>query len=515
MKKLHCALCILVFSLSLATAFFLNVVPIIKQVVAVTPPEEIKAQIESYLGENVYGKEMFTEVYGLTHQLLALDVLGSFEYVRDDAGIMQFIEPAFDPAPFLDSMKELKCVLNQKGIPLLFVELPDRGKYFDFRGALHYSGESLPELTEALESSEIDVLKIADQIKLDSLRMYREYFFPTDVHSTTKAEYCSAKLITDYLSKAYSVPFPMSDVMYNPANWEWSQQEWLGGFGRLGGRSFSGADTFTTFLPNFETQMRLTVPEAGIVKMGDFYEVMTSGYEASGSEDAYWVINYGQWPQPVYTYQNLFLEEGPRLLVICDSFALRTNTFLAMNASVLTVLDPRYFNDKDYLAEYLSMDSYDAVIVLGGSSGFYQSHFVSDFGLDKLEVKGGQIEGYSGMYINFCNNIWLNDQGVIPFILIEGSHELSLSGWAADFSSAKPLSALYVKAGEMILKCDYGAPRGDIASYFNNQDFLNTGFSVKIPKDFLLAQNVAEIQFIEVSTDGSYRFEPISYAIQP
>ena len=63
MKKLHCALCILVFSLSLATAFFLNVVPIIKQVVAVTPPEEIKAQIESYLGENVYGKEMFTEVY--------------------------------------------------------------------------------------------------------------------------------------------------------------------------------------------------------------------------------------------------------------------------------------------------------------------------------------------------------------------------------------------------------------------------------------------------------------------
>lgn len=515
MKKSYCALSVLFFSLSLAAAFFLNIVPIIKQVVAVTPPEEIKAQIESYLGENVYGKEMFTEVYGMTHRLLALDILGPFEYVRDDAGIMQYIEPAFDTAPFLNSMKELKYVLNQKGIPLLFVELPDRGEYFDFRGTLHYSGEPLPELIEALRSSEIDILKIADQIKLDSPRMYREYFFPTDSHLTTKADYCNAKLITDHLSKIYSIPFPMSDVVYNPANWEWTPKEWLGGFGRLGGRSFSGADTFTTFLPNFETQMRLTVPETGIVKMGGFYEVMTAGYEAYQENHPYWILNYGWHEQPVYTYQNLLLEEGPRLLVICDSFALRTNTFLAMNASTLTVLDPRYFNGKDYLAEYLSVDSYDAVVVLGGSSGFFQSHFVSDFGLDKLEVKGGQIEGYSGMYVNFCNNIWLNDQGVIPFVLIEGSHELSLSGWAADFSSAKPLSALYVKAGEIILKCDYGASRGDIASYFNNQDFLNTGFSVKIPKDFLLAQNVAEIQFIEVSTDGSYRFEPVSYTIQP
>lgn len=515
MKKTYCALSVLLFSLVLAAAFFLNIGSVVKQVCNYSTGGELRAQIESYLAEKIYGKEAFTEVYGMTHRLLALDVLGPFEYVRDDAGIMQYIESAFDPAPFVDSMKELKRVLDQKGTPLLFVDLPDRGKYFDFRGTLHYSGEPLPEVTAALESSQIDVLKVADQIELDSPSAYREYFFPTDVHLTTKAEYCSAKLITDYLSKAYSVPFPMSDVVYNPANWEWSQQEWLGGFGRLGGRSFSGADTFTTFLPNFETQMRLTVPEAGIVKMGDFYEVMTSGYEASGSEDAYWVTNYGQWPQPVYTYQNLLLEEGPRLLVICDSFALRTNTFLAMNASALTVLDPRYFNGKDYLAEYLSVNSYDAVVVLGGSSGFYSCHFVSDFGLDKLEVKGGQAEGYSGMYINFCNNIWLYDQGVIPSILIEGSNELSLSGWAADFSAAKPLSALYVKAGGMVLKCDYGAPRGDIASYFNNQDFLNTGFSVKIPKDFLSAQNVAEIQFIEVSTDGSYRFEPVSYAIQP
>lgn len=514
MKKSYCVLSVLLFSLVLAVAFFLNIVPVVKQVVAGTPSEGIRVQIESYLAENIYGKKAFTEVYGMTHQLLALDVLGPFEYVRDDAGIMQYIEPAFDPAPFLDSMKELKCVLNQKGIPLLFVELPDRGKYFDFRGVLHYSGEPLPEATEALESFGIGILKIADQIELDSPGTYREYFFPTDVHLTTKAEYCNAKLITDYLTEVYSVPFPMSDVVYNPANWEWRQQEWLGGFGRLGGRSFSGADIFTTFLPNFETQMQLTVPETGIVKMGDFYEVMTDGYEALGSQDAYWVTNYGQWPQPVYTYQNLFLEEGPRLLVICDSFALRTNTFLAMNASVLTVLDPRYFNGKDYLAEYLSMDFYDAVIVLGSGSGFYKCHFVSDFGLDKLKANGGQAEGYSGMNINFCNNVWLHDQGVIPSILIEGSNELSLSGWAADFSAEKPLSALYVKAGGMILKCDYGAPRGDIVSYFNNQDFLNTGFSVKIPKEFLLTQNVAEIQFIEISADGTYRFEPVSYTIQ-
>ena len=141
MKKSYCVLSVLLFSLVLAVAFFLNIVPVVKQVVAGTPSEGIRVQIESYLAENIYGKKAFTEVYGMTHQLLALDVLGPFEYVRDDAGIMQYIEPAFDPAPFLDSMKELKCVLNQKGIPLLFVELPDRGKYFDFRGVLHYSGE--------------------------------------------------------------------------------------------------------------------------------------------------------------------------------------------------------------------------------------------------------------------------------------------------------------------------------------------------------------------------------------
>ena len=46
------------------------------------------------------------------------------------------------------------------------------------------------------------------------------------------------------------------------------------------------------------------------------------------------------------------------------------------------------------------MDFYDAVIVLGGGSGFYKCHFVSDFGLDKLKAKGGQAEGYSSLWDN-------------------------------------------------------------------------------------------------------------------
>ncbi len=514
MKKAHYVLSVLVFSLTLFCFQYKNVMV---QAFG-TKEKEMRqwvAGIESSLTENIRGKGIFSEIYGMAHNILALDVIGAFEYVRDDAGIMQHCEPDGNYEAFINDMKTLSDVLKSDGIPLLFVQLPDRDKFFNFRDSVHYFGEASHVLGEALEENGMNVLRIEDFVSLDNPAAQRNYFFHSDGHLTTEAEYQNARLITKALAENASLSFPFTNRIYDTENWELVEHELFGGFARSSGKSFSGVDTFATFFPAFETRMRLTIPETDAVREGDFIEVMTNNFENSNQSNPYWILNYGQWSQPVYTYENLLVKNGPRLLVLCDSIALRTNTFLALNASTVTVLDPRYFNDRPFLAEYLTMYHYDAVVVLGSGQEFFTSSFRSKFDLEGLKLKAGkQLDGWSGMWIDFCNGFMLDEQGTIPSAAFSENNTITLDGWAADFSESQPLSALYVQIGDMILQCQYGIPRESVSAYFKNDNLLNTGFSVTIPMDAFLAQDASKVQFIEISADGDSLFEPAIYYIQ-
>jgi hypothetical protein len=116
--------------------------------------------------------------------------------------------------------------------------------------------------------------------------------------------------------------------------------------------------------------------------------------------------------------------------------------------------------------------------------------------------------GNSGMWIDYVNKTVLMFS---PEVLEINENDLFLEGWAVDALSNKPLSALYVNVGDKIFRCIYGDVHPGVAPTFNNPDLTNVGFKVRIPRRYLIGNS--EISFIQITTDGTYRYLPVKYKV--
>ncbi|HML68358.1 MAG TPA: hypothetical protein PKA81_08170 [Clostridia bacterium] len=512
MKKNQNVISIFLFAATLLIFFFLNIKGVAKTICTSEGNfAEKKTNVETYLSNSVSGKDIFTELYGEIHNILLLDIIGPFEFFRDDSKIMQRKEYSYDIKPFAYSIESLSDILKDRHVPLIFVQLPDRGRNFQASDSFDYFGKSQDSLISELKNYGVDVFDVENAIS--DKEVLENYFFVSDVHLTTSAEYLNARLITNYLAEKYSLRFPQSETIFNAENWDWENHEFWGNLGRSSGKVFSGTDNFVTFLPRFDTKLRLTIPHAAIMKEGTFKEVLTNGFEAQNNPSIYWVTNYGQFPQPSYSYENLLAPHGPKILVIADSIMMRTNTFLSLNTSLLTVLDPRAFKSTDNLAEFLQLYSYDAVIVCGCDYNFFKSSFRSTFSFDKLPTISNCNSGYCGMWLDTCNDQPQSQQGAIDISSIADKNFITLVGWAADFSTNQPLSALYIRIGDLVFQCEYGLARDSVSEYFGVSALQSTGFTITIPVEYLRRASTSEIQFIQIGSDGTYKYAPVQYII--
>lgn len=472
---------------------------------------EVKNTVNSILKDNFKLRNEFINVYGLSKKVLGEKIIGKYEYVKDESGIMQHIvnPDETDRSNYITSIKNLMTILNERNIPCINVKLPDRGKYFTMSEQLNYNGKKYNNADNEIKNFGVDEFDVQTNIIDQGLISHNDFFFHTDAHLATEAEFIMAKCLTEYLTEKYSIIFPNSDTVYNSDMYDWQNHDFYGNFCGSSGKEFVENDVFKTFLPNFDVEMKLTFPN-GNVKEGNFVEVMTNQFDEG---DPYWITNYGQWPTLYYMYDNLIYQDAPKLLVLCDSLFLRSNTFLAINSSHLTVFDPRYINGNEYIIDCLLDFDYDAVIICH-TDYFNNNLFLSDIAIPDNTVPGIDIFN-KGMWLDNVNTADFNTggytQGQIPKALYQDSQTIFFNGWAADFNANMPLSALYLKAGDKIVKCQYGIERTSVSDHFQNENLKMTGFNVTVPKSYL--EGNEKIEFIMVGHDGAYRFESIPYQL--
>lgn len=121
--------------------------------------------------------------------------------------------------------------------------------------------------------------------------------------------------------------------------------------------------------------------------------------------------------------------------------------------------------------------------------------------------------GENNLWIDYCNDVAQPDAQRVHLNLSQND-EFSFNGWAADLTSGTPLGALYVQIGDQIFQCHYGEERGVVADYFQNENLKYTGFSFSVPADVFQGGAVDTLIFIEVSQDGTYRYEDVPYQIE-
>ena len=117
------------------------------------------------------------------------------------------------------------------------------------------------------------------------------------------------------------------------------------------------------------------------------------------------------------------------------------------------------------------------------------------------------------MWLDTCNDQPVGQQGTIDSSTIVDQDYMTLVGWAADFTTMQPLSALYVKIDDFVFQSEYGLPRNSVSEYFGVSTLQNTGFTITIPVEYLRRAATSEIQFIQIGSDGTYKFAPVQYVM--
>lgn len=334
--------------------------------------------VETDFQASVDRREDFINLYGVALNALNQKIIGDFEFVKDSDGIIQLYEKQHDANGFLGSVEELKQYLDRVGTPLIYVALPDKGRNLKLDG-LTFNWQMSKKVGEML-TGKVDILDVETLMESEpDAPAFSEFFFKTDLHAATCAEFWVAKLLARHLEQAYDLHFANAQTVFDLSNYAISSYDFFGGNARSAGKYFAGLDDFEIYIPDFETKLELNNPSSELTRTGDFENVMMNGYtEPTDGSYMYWVTDFAQYPSPYYRYINHAVpEDAPNVLIICDSVFLRGLSYLTLGCSGLTVLDPRTFSGTEYVESTLMEQHYDAVIMIGLDGFYYMSSFKS------------------------------------------------------------------------------------------------------------------------------------------
>ncbi|MCI8478804.1 MAG: hypothetical protein HFE97_10805, partial [Oscillospiraceae bacterium] len=493
---------------------------ILEQQTAVGTLQQKLMLVEGKFRESIRYRTKFIDLYGFILKALNLKIVGNFEFIKDEYNIIQTPCERVDMDSFLTSMTELEKVTTSADIPLLYVTLPEKAKYLELSKSdtFDFVGQQSSRVGEVLQDK-VDCFDIGILMNQDEdAPSFDEFFFKTDLHCTSYGEFWTAKMITEYLRQHDGIEFVDSEMVFNLSNYETVSYEFIGNTARSAGEYFAGSDSFELYKPKFETNLTLVNPSASEEKSGDFEHVLLNGYEYKENIDkyTYWVTNYGRFTSPYYRYvNNTAPEDAPHILVISDSVFMRGAAYLALDCRAVTILDTRFFNGTAYLANTLGTEHYDAVIVIGIDPMFFKTGFASSIEFSSLPEKPPQTAedwiGTNGICLDTYNGENIGNADTI--LIHKDAVRVEFIGWAADFKDRQPLSALYLQIGQRVIQCKYGIERTSVSDHYQDENLKYTGFSVTFPVDYLSDGQIDALSFVQIGTDGTYRYEPVTYQL--
>lgn len=232
-------------------------------------------------------------------------------------------------------------------------------------GVVSYANENIDAYIASMKAYNMNYVDMRENMHSDGLNHY-SMFYVTDHHWTVEAGLWAASVVTSELNNRFgwSMKDPMKLGQYDYVTYENAE------FGSAGvGVTHFVADSedFTIPYPMFDTNFRLEVPSKNVDDKGSFRELFVDEEKIyslmeDGGGSAYGKILYGN--QPYERITNLSMEDGPRILMIRDSFSIAVAPYLAEVCSELVLLDVRPTNGNFYGSVVNCIDTVNPDIVL-------------------------------------------------------------------------------------------------------------------------------------------------------
>lgn len=171
------------------------------------------------------------------------------------------------------------------------------------------------------------------------------YFFSTDHHWTPEGALYGCDVLMEELHRRYGFPVWKEALSQENYRVEVREAAFLGSQGKRVGRCYGGVDDFSVFSPQFDTAFRYTIAVRALTRTGTFDQALCFPAYLE-EEDLFQANPYnyysgGDWGRATIT--NPHNPEGPRVLLIRESFSGALAPFLALQCGELTTIDPRHY----------------------------------------------------------------------------------------------------------------------------------------------------------------------------
>ncbi len=283
----------------------------------------------------------------------------------------QFKEDVRDKAyeKWTTGMTRLKAYLDEKNIPLLYVQIPNKideeaEQYpAGFDSSINRFMDSTVSFVQGLGINTLDLRKEFAYAGAD----HYELFFKTDHHWTPEAALQGTRFLCEKLNKDYGYGIDLSLLSDQRMMRRTYSGIFLGSQGKRTGIFYSGVDDLTVIVPNYDTNFSCTYTTAAgkdVARNGDFEKAFIFRDRVSKvdyfAKNPYTVYSGSDYPETRYVNNNI---KDRRILFVRDSFCCTMAPFFSLAAcNELYTIDPRH--DKQVLSKRIDEIRPDLVVFL-------------------------------------------------------------------------------------------------------------------------------------------------------
>ena len=338
-------------------------------------------QFEQVYKKHFYKRKELIDIYGITLLLQGKNTVLNFDMIKAN-GFVVFNEKSIKVNKNrLDNMvgKVLAIynIAQKHNIPFVYIQPPDDyHKVTQEVAALLKIKQNIISnaIKNKLHNRNVNYIDMYEVLKKQNIPN-EMIFFRTDGHNSTFTEWETAGEIIKYLENiGIKYDKVEKEKVFNILNYNIVKNDFYGNTVRSVGDYFTKKDTFETFIPLYETKMRLKI-ENQEKRTGRFQQVVMNGYEKLQNKRPYYITNYGQYGKSIYTYENLNTSNKYNILFICDSFSMRTFSILSLLNKQVTVFDPRFNKSDDALKQILKSNKYDVILYSAGTTGLLLANY--------------------------------------------------------------------------------------------------------------------------------------------
>lgn len=300
----------------------------------------------------------------------------TYSVIRLNNGPLTFVSnDTTDPDAQAAFFKRLQHALDDRDISLLYLQSPSKitGEDSLPYGVADTSNHNADELLAALDEAGVDYLDFRQTLR-DAGGSWNDWFYVTDHHWNQEGAFTSFLALCDKLEdydQALSVswgakrrPIALDDRWQQRDSYEISTLPnfFLGSQGKRVGVLYAGMDDFSLWVPKSPTLLRYTAADPARHGGAEDTVLYPERLEETDPFSANPYTYYAGGDYGFTRITNYYNPQGPRVLLVRDSFACALTPYLAYSCSELAIVDPRYFQGN--FLSYVDLVHPDVVLVM-------------------------------------------------------------------------------------------------------------------------------------------------------